>query len=124
VSDGSDGRLHIGALVGADHERTGEDVLLDASSLTTHGLIVGMTGSGKTGLGVALVEEALLEGVPVLVLDPKADLGNLALTYALTAITEEWDAKEAATTTLEVPPERTDITVVDSPSSGCRRSQP
>lgn len=76
-----DGKLRIGGAVGPDHQRTGEDVALSSSSLTTHGLIVGMTGSGKTGLGVGLVEEALLEGIPVLVLDPKGDLGNLALTF-------------------------------------------
>lgn len=78
---GPDGKLRIGGVVGPDHQRTGDDVALASASLTTHGLIVGMTGSGKTGLGVALVEEALLEGVPVLVLDPKGDLGNLALTF-------------------------------------------
>lgn len=81
MSEAPDGKLRIGGAVGPDHQRTGEDVALSSSSLTTHGLIVGMTGSGKTGLGVALVEEALLEGVPVLVLDPKGDLGNLALTF-------------------------------------------
>ena len=56
------------------------DSLLESSDLTTHGVIVGMTGSGKTGLAIVLLEEALLAGIPVLVLDPKGDMGNLALT--------------------------------------------
>jgi DNA helicase HerA-like ATPase len=56
-------------------------VLLDAADLTTHGVVVGMTGSGKTGLGVVLVEEALLAALPTLVLDPKDDLGSLLLTF-------------------------------------------
>lgn len=77
----SDGRLFLGEHLDADHRRTGEQVLLDPADLTTHGVIVGMTGSGKTGLGVGLVEEALLQGVPTLVLDPKGDLANLALTF-------------------------------------------
>ncbi|MFL5933720.1 MAG: helicase HerA-like domain-containing protein, partial [Gaiellaceae bacterium] len=54
---------------------------LDARDLTTHGVIVGMTGSGKTGLGIVLLEEALSAGVPALVLDPKGDMGNLLLTF-------------------------------------------
>ena len=56
-------------------------LMYDASDLTTHAVIVGMTGSGKTGLGVGLIEEAALDGVPVLAIDPKGDLGNLALTF-------------------------------------------
>ncbi len=56
-------------------------LLYDASDLTTHAVIVGMTGSGKTGLGIGLIEEAAIDGVPVLVIDPKGDMGNLALTF-------------------------------------------
>jgi hypothetical protein len=77
----NDGRLHIGERTGADHQRSGEPLALDPAGLTTHGVIVGMTGSGKTGLAVGLIEEALLGGVPVLAIDPKGDLGNLALTF-------------------------------------------
>ena len=81
MTDVPAGQLFIGEGIGADHQRDGKTVLLKAADLTTHGVIVGMTGSGKTGLGVALLEEALLQGVPALILDPKGDLGNLLLTF-------------------------------------------
>ena len=58
-----------------------QPLLYDSSDLTTHAVIVGMTGSGKTGLGVGLIEEAAIDGIPVLAIDPKGDLGNLALTF-------------------------------------------
>ncbi|MCG6907865.1 MAG: DUF87 domain-containing protein [Desulfobacteraceae bacterium] len=58
-----------------------EVVLYDAKDLTTHAVIIGMTGSGKTGLGIALLEEALIDGIPVIAIDPKGDLANLLLTF-------------------------------------------
>ena len=56
----------------------GAPLELAPADLTTHGVIVGMTGSGKTGLGIVLLEEALAAGIPTLILDPKGDMGNLA----------------------------------------------
>ena len=56
-------------------------VLYDSKDLVTHALCVGMTGSGKTGLGITLIEEAALDGVPAIVIDPKGDLTNLLLTF-------------------------------------------
>ncbi|MEQ8208191.1 MAG: ATP-binding protein [Lacipirellulaceae bacterium] len=57
------------------------DVLYDSKDLTTHAVCVGMTGSGKTGLCLSLLEEAGLDGVPAIAIDPKGDLGNLLLTF-------------------------------------------
>lgn len=56
-------------------------VLYDSKDLLTHAVIVGMTGSGKTGLGITLIEEAAIDGIPVLAIDPKGDLPNLLLTF-------------------------------------------
>ncbi|MCB1269706.1 MAG: DUF853 family protein, partial [Microthrixaceae bacterium] len=65
----------------ATHERTGDEVRIGTDNFTTHGVIVGMTGSGKTGLGVVLIEEVLAAGLPALLIDPKGDLTNLCLTF-------------------------------------------
>jgi len=56
-------------------------LLYDSKDLTTHAVCVGMTGSGKTGLCLALLEEAAIDGIPAICIDPKGDLGNLALTF-------------------------------------------
>ena len=74
-------------------------VLYDSKDLTTHAVCVGMTGSGKTGLCLSLLEEAAIDGVPAICIDPKGDLGNLLLTFPeLTAADfEPWvDPGEAA----------------------------
>ena len=63
------------------HQLTQDLTLYDAKDLTTHAVIIGMTGSGKTGLGIGLLEEALIDRVPVIAIDPKGDLPNLALTF-------------------------------------------
>ncbi len=56
-------------------------VLYDSKNLTTHAVIIGMTGSGKTGLGLGILEEALMDNIPLIAIDPKGDLGNLLLTF-------------------------------------------
>ena len=76
------GAFYLGRPVDAD---SGEDLpvpfLYDSKDLTTHAVIVGMTGSGKTGLAISMLEEALIDGVPIIAIDPKGDLGNLLLTF-------------------------------------------
>ncbi|MDP2391168.1 MAG: DUF853 family protein, partial [Acidobacteriota bacterium] len=76
------GLFYLGREVDAATRTRGDAPLLyDSSDLVTHGVIVGMTGSGKTGLGIDLIEEAAIDGVPVIAIDPKGDLGNLMLTF-------------------------------------------
>lgn len=64
-------------------EKASKDTLLlyDSKDLVTHAVAVGMTGSGKTGLCIDLIEEAAIDSVPAIIIDPKGDLGNLLLTF-------------------------------------------
>ena len=76
------GSFHLGRAIDPKTGEPGADeVVVGSSDLTTHGVIVGMTGSGKTGLAVVLIEEALRAGIPAFVLDPKGDMTNHALVF-------------------------------------------
>jgi hypothetical protein len=76
------GLFYLGRQYDMDARKpTGELVLYDSRDLVTHAVCVGMTGSGKTGLCLSLIEEAAIDGVPVIAIDPKGDLGNLLLTF-------------------------------------------
>ncbi len=81
------GLFYLGKQYDASTRKRLEDlVLYDSKDLVTHAVCVGMTGSGKTGLGIVVIEEAAIDGIPVLVIDPKGDLSNLLLTFpSLTA---------------------------------------
>src|SRR4249920_3194122 len=76
------GVFYLGKTYDAGKKRRRDDLLLyDSKDLVTHAVCVGMTGSGKTGLCLALIEEAAIDGVPALIIDPKGDLTNLLLTF-------------------------------------------
>ena len=74
------GVFYLGRTKAADGAPA-SNLLYDAKDLTTHAMIVGMTGSGKTGLAVSLIEEAAIDGVPAILIDPKGDLANLLLQF-------------------------------------------
>jgi DNA helicase HerA-like ATPase len=73
--------LYLGKAVDPTTGALGAEVRLDPADLTTHAVVIGMTGSGKTGLCIDLLEEAALAGIPTLAIDPKGDVGNLLLTF-------------------------------------------
>ena len=75
------GVFYLGREVGAADAKQRPLVLYDSKDLVTHAVCVGMTGSGKTGLCIDLLEEAAIDGVPAVLIDPKGDLANLLLTF-------------------------------------------
>ena len=76
------GVFYLGKEYDLEQKQLQEDlVLYKSKDLTTHGVIIGMTGSGKTGLGIGIIEEAAIDNIPVIAIDPKGDLANLALAF-------------------------------------------
>jgi hypothetical protein len=98
------GVFYLGRQTDPAGAHPGGAVLYDSRDLVTHAVCVGMTGSGKTGLCISIIEEAALDGVPVIAIDPKGDLSNLLLTFPSLSARDfrpwinEDDARRAGTT--------------------------
>ena len=76
------GEFYLGRIFDPQQNKaTDQPLLYDPADLTTHAVVVGMTGSGKTGLCIDLLEEAALQGIPALMIDPKGDMTNLLLHF-------------------------------------------
>jgi len=76
------GVFYLGRPYDLDEKKPKEGLLLyDSKDLVTHAVCVGMTGSGKTGLCITLLEEAAIDSIPAIIIDPKGDLSNLLLTF-------------------------------------------
>ena len=76
------GVFYLGREYDLKAKKIQDDLLLyDSRDLVTHAVVVGMTGSGKTGLCLDLIEEAAIDNVPSILIDPKGDLTNLLLTF-------------------------------------------
>jgi hypothetical protein len=101
------GSFYLGRRFDLATGQTEPDLLLyDSKDLTTHAVCVGMTGSGKTGLCLGLIEEAAIDGIPAILIDPKGDLANLMLTFPdlAPADLEPWvNADQAAAEGISVP---------------------
>ena len=100
------GAFYLGRRIAASGKRNSESLLYHSKDLTTHAVIIGMTGSGKTGLGLGLIEEAAIDKIPVIAIDPKGDLGNLMLNFPAMQGSDlaPWvDPQSASTKGLSVP---------------------
>ena len=76
------GVFYLGQEYDIDQKKLSDGLLLyDSKDLLTHAVCVGMTGSGKTGLCLSLIEEAAIDNIPAILIDPKGDLANLLLTF-------------------------------------------
>jgi hypothetical protein len=76
------GQFYLGRDYDLESKSVDDDLILyDSKDLVTHGVVLGMTGSGKTGLCLALLEEAAMDDIPAIVIDPKGDIANLLLTF-------------------------------------------
>ncbi len=76
------GAFYLGRGYDLESKSVKDDLIMyDSKDLVTHGVVLGMTGSGKTGLCLALLEEAAMDGVPLIAIDPKGDIGNALLTF-------------------------------------------
>lgn len=74
--------FYLGRRYDPSERKLSEDVVYyDARDLLTHAVVVGMTGSGKTGLCISMLEEAILDNIPAIIIDPKGDITNLLLTF-------------------------------------------
>ncbi|MDY6867773.1 MAG: DUF87 domain-containing protein, partial [Chloroflexota bacterium] len=96
---GKSDKFYLGNAYDLEQSSMGEEPIhYDPDDLTTHAVITGMTGSGKTGLGVIMLEEAALQGIPAIVVDPKGDLTNLLLHFPdlLPEDFQPWIDKDAA----------------------------
>jgi hypothetical protein len=76
------GAFYLGRHYDLEAKKPSDNLLLyDSKDMVTHGVCVGMTGSGKTGLCIALLEEAAIDNIPAIIIDPKGDLTNMLLTF-------------------------------------------
>jgi hypothetical protein len=100
------GQFYLGKRYNLSAGRVEDDlVMYDSKDLVTHGVCVGMTGSGKTGLGIGILEEAAIDKIPALVIDPKGDMGNLLLNFPHLSAEEfhSWINSDDATRANQLP---------------------